>query len=121
MAEAVGLDRKTARLAATHALVDGIAALHESNLTLKELITGGGYARRHSGHGDGVTGPSWLSKDCRAGFACRSRTSTEERRTMIKGWFLEHLGTAAVAESKTSDEFPSQQAAERPSTGPLRR
>jgi pyrroline-5-carboxylate reductase len=37
-AAAIGLDRKSARVAATHALADGIAAWRESNLTLKELL-----------------------------------------------------------------------------------
>ena len=37
-AEAIGLDRKSARVAATHALVDGVAAWREGNLALKELL-----------------------------------------------------------------------------------
>jgi pyrroline-5-carboxylate reductase len=37
-AEAVGLDRKSARLAAAHALADGIAAWRESHLSLKEML-----------------------------------------------------------------------------------
>ncbi len=37
-AKAIGLDRKTARLAAAHALADGIVAWRESNLRLEELI-----------------------------------------------------------------------------------
>jgi pyrroline-5-carboxylate reductase len=37
-AEAIGLDRKSARLAAAHALVDGIAAWRTGNLPLKELL-----------------------------------------------------------------------------------
>jgi pyrroline-5-carboxylate reductase len=37
-AEDIGLDRKSARVTATHALADGIAAWRESNLTLKELL-----------------------------------------------------------------------------------
>ena len=37
-AEAVGLDRKSARLAAAHALADGIVAWRESNLPLEELL-----------------------------------------------------------------------------------
>jgi pyrroline-5-carboxylate reductase len=37
-AEAVGLDRKSARLAAAHALSDGIAAWRESDLPLEELL-----------------------------------------------------------------------------------
>jgi pyrroline-5-carboxylate reductase len=37
-AEAVGLDRKTARLASAHALADGIAAWRESRLPIEELL-----------------------------------------------------------------------------------
>ena len=37
-AEAVGLDRKTARVAAAHALADGIAAWREGNLPLDQLL-----------------------------------------------------------------------------------
>jgi pyrroline-5-carboxylate reductase len=37
-AEAIGLDRKSARLAAAHALADGIAAWREGNLPLQELL-----------------------------------------------------------------------------------
>jgi pyrroline-5-carboxylate reductase len=37
-AQAVGLDRKSARLAATHALADGIASWRAGNLPLKELL-----------------------------------------------------------------------------------
>ena len=37
-AEAIGLDRKTARLAAAHALADGIAAWRESDRSLDELL-----------------------------------------------------------------------------------
>jgi len=37
-AEFIGLDRKTARLAAAHALADGIAAWREGNIPLHELL-----------------------------------------------------------------------------------
>jgi pyrroline-5-carboxylate reductase len=37
-AGAIGLDRKSARMAATHALADGIVAWRESNLPLEELL-----------------------------------------------------------------------------------
>jgi pyrroline-5-carboxylate reductase len=37
-AEAIGLDRKTAQLAAAHALADGIAAWREGRLSLKNLL-----------------------------------------------------------------------------------
>jgi pyrroline-5-carboxylate reductase len=37
-AEAIGLDRKTARVAAAHALADGIVAWREGNLPLDELL-----------------------------------------------------------------------------------
>jgi pyrroline-5-carboxylate reductase len=37
-AESIGLDRKTARLAAAHALADGIAAWRAGNLPLQELL-----------------------------------------------------------------------------------
>jgi pyrroline-5-carboxylate reductase len=37
-AQAIGLDRKSARLAAAHALADGIAAWRAGNLSLKELL-----------------------------------------------------------------------------------
>jgi pyrroline-5-carboxylate reductase len=37
-AEAVGLDRKNARVAATHALVDGIASWRTGNLPLEDLL-----------------------------------------------------------------------------------
>jgi pyrroline-5-carboxylate reductase len=36
--EALGLDRKTARLAAAHALADGVLAWRKSNLPLEELV-----------------------------------------------------------------------------------
>jgi pyrroline-5-carboxylate reductase len=37
-AEKIGLDRKTARLAAAHALADGIAAWREGKSSLEELL-----------------------------------------------------------------------------------
>jgi pyrroline-5-carboxylate reductase len=37
-AESLGLDRKSARLAAAHALADGIAACREGRLSLEELL-----------------------------------------------------------------------------------
>lgn len=37
-AEAIGLDRKTARMAAAHALADGVSAWRDSSLSLDELL-----------------------------------------------------------------------------------
>lgn len=52
-AEAIGLDRKTARLAAAHALADGIAAWRTGDLPLKKLLeeaaTPGGIAAAVTG------------------------------------------------------------------------
>jgi pyrroline-5-carboxylate reductase len=70
-AEAIGLDRKTARLAATHALVDGVAAWRESNLTLKELLqeaaTPGGTAGAVMASLDDAGYPRIVAQGLRAG------------------------------------------------------
>ena len=70
-AEAVGLNRKSARVAATHALADGVAAWRESNLTLKELLqeaaTPGGTAAAVMASQDNAGYPRIVAQGLRAG------------------------------------------------------
>ncbi len=70
-AEAIGLDRKSARVAATHALVDGVAAWREGNLTLKDLLqeaaTPGGTAAAVMASLDDAGYPRIVAHGLRAG------------------------------------------------------
>jgi pyrroline-5-carboxylate reductase len=70
-AEAVGLDSKTARIAAAHALADGIAAWRESNLPLEELLeeaaTPGGTAAAVMASLDEAGYPKSVAQALRAG------------------------------------------------------
>ena len=70
-AEAIGLDRKSARVAAAHALADGIAAWRESNLSLKELLqeaaTPGGTAAAVMASLDDAGYPRIVAQGLRAG------------------------------------------------------
>jgi pyrroline-5-carboxylate reductase len=70
-AEAIGLDRKTARVAAAHALADGIAAWRESNLPLKHLLqeatTPGGIAAAVMASLDDSGYPRIVAQGLRAG------------------------------------------------------
>jgi pyrroline-5-carboxylate reductase len=70
-AEAVGLDRKSARLAAAHALADGIVAWRESNVSLEDLLqeaaTPGGTAAAVMASLDGAGYGKILKQGLRAG------------------------------------------------------
>lgn len=70
-AEAIGLDRKRAQIAATHALADGIAAWRGGNLHLKELLeeaaTPGGIAATVMASLDDAGYSSIIARGLRAG------------------------------------------------------
>jgi len=70
-AEAIGLDRKSARVAAAHALADGIAAWRTGNLPLKELLqeaaTPGGIAATVMASLDAAGYPEIIAQALRAG------------------------------------------------------
>lgn len=70
-AEAIGLDRKTARRAAAHALADGIMAWRESDLKLEELVheaaTPGGIAATVMASLDDAGYRQMVAKSLRAG------------------------------------------------------
>jgi pyrroline-5-carboxylate reductase len=70
-AEDIGLDRKSARVAATHAVADGIAAWRQSNLSLKELLkegaTPGGTAAAVMASLDDAGYPRIVAQGLRAG------------------------------------------------------
>lgn len=70
-AEAIGLDRDTARVVAAHALADGIAAWRDGNLTLEELLeeaaTPGGIAAAVIGSLDGAGYRKIVAQGLRAG------------------------------------------------------
>ena len=70
-AESIGLDRKTARLAAAHALADGIAAWREGNIPLHELLreaaTPGGTAAAVMASLDGAGYQRMVVQGLRAG------------------------------------------------------
>ena len=70
-AEAIGLDRKSARVAAAHALADGIAAWRTSNLSLKQLLqeaaTPGGIAATVMASLDAGGYPEIIAQALRAG------------------------------------------------------
>jgi pyrroline-5-carboxylate reductase len=70
-AQAIGLDHKTARVAAAHALADGIAAWRESDLSLDELLqeaaTPGGIAAATMASVDSSGYQRIVAKGLRAG------------------------------------------------------
>jgi pyrroline-5-carboxylate reductase len=70
-AEAIGLDRRSARVAATHALADGVAAWREGTLSLKELLqeaaTPGGTAAAVMASLDNAGYPRIVAQGLRAG------------------------------------------------------
>jgi pyrroline-5-carboxylate reductase len=70
-AEAIGLDRKSAHVAAAHALADGIAAWRTGNLPLKELLqeaaTPGGIAATVMTSLDAAGYPEIIAQALRAG------------------------------------------------------
>jgi pyrroline-5-carboxylate reductase len=70
-AEAIGLDRKTAQLAAAHALADGIVAWREGNLSLEKLLqeaaTPGGIAAAVMRSLDDAGYPKIVAKGLAAG------------------------------------------------------
>ena len=70
-AEAIGLDRKSARVAAAHALADGIAAWRAGNLPLMELLeeaaTPGGIAATVMASLDDAGYASIIARGLRAG------------------------------------------------------
>jgi pyrroline-5-carboxylate reductase len=72
-AEAIGLDRKTARLAAAHALADGIVAWRAGNLPLKQLLreaaTPGGIAATVMASLDDAGYAEIVARGLRAGIA----------------------------------------------------
>jgi pyrroline-5-carboxylate reductase len=70
-AEVIGLDRETARVAAAHALADGIAAWREGNLPLNKLLqeatTPGGIAAAVMASLDAAGYPKIVTQGLRAG------------------------------------------------------
>ena len=70
-AEAIGLDRKSARVAAAHALADGIAAGRAGNLPLQDLLheaaTPGGIAATVMASLDNAGYPQIIARALRAG------------------------------------------------------
>jgi len=70
-AEAIGLDRKSARVAAAHALADGIAAGRAGNLPLQDLLheaaTPGGIAATVMASLDNAGYPKLIAQSLRAG------------------------------------------------------
>jgi pyrroline-5-carboxylate reductase len=78
-AEEIGLDRKTARLAAAHALADGIAAWREGNLSLEQLLqeaaTPGGIAAAVIRSMDEAGYPRIVAKGLAAGIRRASKNA----------------------------------------------
>ena len=84
-AESIGLDRKTARLAAAHALADGIAAWREGNIPLHELLqeaaTPGGTAAAVMASLDGAGYQRMVVQGLRAGL--RQARKNGNQRTAV--------------------------------------
>lgn len=84
-AEALGLNRKTARLAAAHALVDGIAAWRTGNLPLTKFleaaVTPGGIAAAVIASLDGARYQRIVAQGLRAGI----RQARKNRPTILSG------------------------------------
>lgn len=84
-AEAIGLDRKTARLAAAHALADGIAAWRAGNLSLEKLLqeaaTPGGIAAAVMASLDDAGYPTIMAKGIAAGIRQARKNAGRNRAT----------------------------------------
>ena len=92
-AEAIGLDRKTARMAAAHALADGVSAWRDSSLSLDELLREAATPGGTAGCSHGKDEPIWISESCRGRVAGGNKARTKKRQALKgrRGTDVKHL------------------------------